>query len=409
MPLDVKRNERLLVWSLARRLLTHGENKFARFVTWVSFIGLTLGVTILTVVITVMNGFDHELKTRLLKAIPHVTIADVELDHPIYNVAATMPGVTSVHEYFQGFAAISVAGQVQPIKLYGVNAHGLDSLDYLSASMRQGKFDDLAQDPNGIIIGTPLARYLGLEIGDPVVVLGVESRSEGVAPKLLRFTLQGSFELGAEPDYGLAIVNLDRQPAQAWQAMGERGLQVQLLDPLRVQEVAADLSAEFRELQIDTWISAYGELFQAVRLEKSMMFLLLLLVVAIASFNIIAGQTMVVNDKRASIAILRTMGTTEAVIRNVFLLQGICIGVGGTVIGLALGILCSFNINSILAGLEVISGMHLLDGSFFVEVPVLVLPADLLLIAAMSCGLCLLSAWFPARRASLMDPVQALH
>ena len=133
------------------------------------------------------------------------------------------------------------------------------------------------------------------------------------------------------------------------------------------------------------------------------------LVVAIASFNIIAGQTMVVNDKRASIAILRTMGCTESLIRRVFLLQGVCIGLAGTLIGLVLGLACAFNINDILLGLQRVSGMHLLDGSFFVEVPVLVLPMDLLVIALMSCGLCLLSAWFPARRAALMDPVLALH
>jgi lipoprotein-releasing system permease protein len=237
----------------------------------------------------------------------------------------------------------------------------------------------------------------------------VENRNESVAPKLLRFTLAGTFELGAEPDYSLAIVNLARLSRAQWQQLGDHGLQVQLHDPLQAPQLTAQLIRQLPQQRIDSWDSAYGELFAAVRLEKSMMFLLLLLVVAIASFNIIAGQTMIVNDKRASIAILRTMGGKAGLIRRAFLLQGIGIGVSGTVLGLLLGLLCAFNINDILQALQSITGMHLLDGSFFVEVPVLVLPEDLLAIALMSCGLCLLSAWFPARRAAQLDPVQGLH
>ncbi len=146
-----------------------------------------------------------------------------------------------------------------------------------------------------------------------------------------------------------------------------------------------------------------------MQLEKSMMFMLLVLVVAIAAFNIIAGQTMVVNDKRSNIAILRTMGAPSRMILWVFLLQGLCISSVGTVLGLGLGLLCAFNINEILDGVQILTGMHLLDGSFFVEVPIRVLPGDMLLICAVSASLCLLSALLPARRAAQLDPVLALH
>jgi len=409
LTVQTERSSRRLAFALAARMLTHSENKFARFVTWVSFIGLALGVMVLTVVINVMNGFDGELKSRLLRSIPHVTIADATVQDPVFAAAQQIEGVVSVHPYFQGLGAISVGAQVQPVSLYGVDETGLESLSYLADTMRQGSLSDLAKDANAVILGAPLARYLSLAIGDPVVVMVMETRADSVAPKLLRFTLVGTFELGAEPDYSLAIVNLQRQSSGGWQALGTRGLQVQLDNPLDAPQVAAELMASVRGLAVDSWVSEYGELFDAVQLEKSMMFLLLLLVVAIASFNIIAGQTMMVNDKRASIAILRTMGAKESLIRQIFLLQGVCVGLLGTFIGLFFGLLAAFNINGILRVMESVTGRHLLDGSFFVEVPVLVIPGDLALIAIMSCSLCLLSAWFPARRASLLDPVEALH
>lgn len=390
-------------------MLMHGENRFARFVTWVSFFGLALGVMVLTVVITVMNGFDGELKSRLLRSIPHVTIADASISDPIFSAAKALPEVNSVHTYFQGLGAISVASEVQPVSLYGISHDGVASLSYLADTMRQGSLADLADNPNGLILGAPLARYLRLAMGDTVVVMAVESSADGVAPKLMKFTLVGTFELGAEPDYSLAIVNLQRHPTAVWQALGTRGLQIQLENPMDAQRIARGLQEQVPQSVVDSWDSAYGELFEAVRLEKSMMFLLLLLVVAIASFNIIAGQTMMVNDKRASIAILRTMGGNQTLIRRIFLLQGVGIGVTGTLVGLLLGLLSAYNINGILNALEGLTGMHLLDGSFFVEVPVLVLPGDLAIVAIMSCSLCLLSAWFPARRAASLDPVQALH
>ena len=174
---------------LARRLLTHGENRFARFVTWVSFLGLALGVMILTVVITVMNGFDSELKSRLLQSVPHITVAGAKAGDSLEGVAGALPEVASVHEYFQGLGALSIAGRVQPVTIYGVGAEGMASLGYLQKTLQQGSFAELQADVNGMLVGAPLARYLGLRVGDPVVLLAIATSADGVAPKLLRFTL----------------------------------------------------------------------------------------------------------------------------------------------------------------------------------------------------------------------------
>ena len=394
---------------LARRFAAHGTSRFARFVTWVSFIGLALGVMVLTLVITVMNGFDRELKTRLLQAVPHVTIGQADRQHEVFEAARNTPGVTAVHDFFRGVGAVSVAGEVQPVAVYGVGKGARPTLSFLARHIRQGSIDNLLGETNGMLLGEPLARYLRLSIGDVVMVVMVDNTERGVVPKILRFDLAGTFELGAEPDYSMVMVNIDRMSRNDWATMGTLGLQVQLQDPLQARGIAAQLRSSAGELSVESWESAYGELFRAVQLEKSMMFVLLLLVVAIASFNIIAGQTMLVNDKRASIAILRTMGAGHSLIRNVFLIQGVFVGVTGTAIGLLLGLLAAFNINVILTALQQVTGMHLLDGSFFVEVPVMVVVSDLLVVCAMSCGLSLLAAWMPARRAAALDPVQSLH
>ena len=433
---------------LAKRLLTAGENRFARFVTWVSFIGLTLGVLILTVVVTVMNGFDNELKTRLLSSVPHLTIqfqdsvatpaamqsqfnaakGRVQLDKKLGEdlgklMSSLVPDQqVQIHPYFQGVSALSVNGRVQPIGLYGVERSGASSIEHIGKAMRGGRFEDFYEQDNAILISQPIARHLGLLVGDSVVVLAVGSHRESVRPRLLRFELTGTFQLDAEIDYSLAIVNLSFLEPMTWREIGEYGTQIQFADPLSAPQLVplvtkglqSAISAEDRdnaniEVRVNSWAQTYGALFQAVQLEKSMMFVLLVLVVAIAGFNIIAGQTMMVNDKRSSIAILRTMGASGNLILRVFLFQGVLISVLGTLLGLLLGILCAKNINTILDGVQAITGMHLLDGSFFVEVPTKVEAFDLLFIAGVSISLCLLAALSPARKAAQLDPISALH
>ena len=390
-------------------MLGGGRNGFAKLVTWVSFVGLSLGVMVLTVVVTVMNGFDAELKSRLLQSIPHVTVDQPQAAAQIRTELEGDGAVLAVHNYFQGVGALTAAGEVQPISVYATDAQARESLGYIAQAMTHGTLEDLFADPSGLIIGAPLARYLGVFVGDQVMLMVVASHGESVRPRMVNTTITGLFELGAEPDYNLAIGHLDRFDASVWQTMGELGTQIQLKDPLAAEAFAAQFGAGNDQYNVQSWRASYGELFDAVALEKSMMFVLLLLVVAIAAFNIIAGQTMMVNDKRSNIAILRTMGATQSLMSRVFLLQGLFISLAGTLLGLALGVLVALNINAILDAVAALTGMHLLDGSFFVTVPILILPADLLTIGLISGVLCLLSAWVPARRAGALDPVENLH
>ncbi|MEM6999693.1 MAG: FtsX-like permease family protein [Pseudomonadota bacterium] len=392
-----------LVATLAWRLLVHSANRFARFVTWVSFLGLSLGVMLLTVVVTVMNGFDHELKSRLLMALPHITIQNREAQTLPTEALEKQAPLTATGNYFRGLGAATAGPRIYPITLYGFEPRTGGNWSEALAEAQEA----VAADPVGIALGRPLARILGARVGDMITVVTAQAQQDAVQPRVLKFRLSATFSLGAEPDYNLALVNLQRFSFERWRRFGEVGTQIQLVDPLNVQRIEQFLQRQ--EVPAVTWEEQYGELFRAVQLEKSMMFLLLLLVVAIAAFNIIAGQSMLVNDKRRNIAILQTMGCKRSTIRNTFLLQGLLISIVGTILGLGSGLLAAYHINEILDGVQLISGMHLLDGSFFVRVPVKVLPLDIGLIAFLSCGLCLLSAWLPARRASLLDPIHSLH
>ena len=286
---------------------------------------------------------------------------------------------------------------------------GSSQLGRLQDAVVQGSFAELGVVSQGVILGEPLARLFRLEVGDALTVAVTVPSKDSIALRTVRLNLVGTFELGAAPDYSLLVLNLADRSADQWRALGRLGTRLQLTDPMMVEQVAAQVRQMAPKAKIATWQDTYGELFQAVRLEKSMMFVLLLMVVAIASFNIVAGQSMMVNDKRAEIAILRTMGADQHFILQLFLFQGALICLLGISLGLTLGLLLSWHIDWVVDALSIVTGKHLLEGSYFVRVPTRVVPSDLVLISCLSLGLALLSAWLPARRAAEVPPAQFLH
>jgi lipoprotein-releasing system permease protein len=275
--------------------------------------------------------------------------------------------------------------------------------------MQEGALVDLAGPGHGIVMGAPLASRLGLFVGDTIALVISEPSASGLKPIMQPYRLAGTFELGAELDYSLVVVDRADLAVADLASIGRSGIRLVLTDPLLADSVAGDIVRKAPGLNVSSWADSYGELFQAVRLEKLMMFLILLMVVAVATFNIVSGQMMVVADKRPDIAILRTMGAEARTIRLTFLFQGVLISGVGILAGLVLGVLVAYRISDIVAWMKAWFGFGLLDGTYFVEVPVLVLASDLLAIACLSGVLCLLSAWLPARRAALMNPVDGLH
>jgi lipoprotein-releasing system permease protein len=396
-------------WWIALRYVRVRRRRFASFITRISVAGLTLGVLVLTVVISIMNGFDAELKQRILGTVPHVLVEDVRVNDAGLEPVLAHPRVEAAYNFFAGAGMATAGGSVNPVTIYGIDRTALGALPTIRAGLRFGTLDELLEQPRGLLMGAPLAVHLGLLPGDSLALVISEPGPGGVTPRLLRYQLTGVFEVGAELDYSLVLVAMDSLPAQRLGALGTRGVRITIDDPLAAAGFATRVAAANPQWTVSSWADHYGELFQAVRLEKVLMFLILLMVVAVAAFNIVSGQSMAVTDKQADIAILRTMGAPDGTILRIFLLQGLVISSLGIGVGLAAGVVTAHYIGGIIATVERWLGFRLLEGTYFVEVPSVVEVTDLVVIAAMSWTLCLVSAWLPARRAANLNPVAGLH
>lgn len=395
------------LWIGWRYLAIRGR-AFVSLITWVSVLGLGLGVAVLVVVISVMNGFDEELHRRILGTVPHVVLTP-----PAESDATDLARFAPVGEAFRFFEAEGMAARgsgVEAVAVYGVDARGIAAMDVVAQKMTTGSIDRLVTTPGGLVMGAPLAAHLGLAVGDPVTLVLSTPTNDTVVPRLERFTLVGTFEIGADLDYGLVLVGFDDIRARGLASTGRVGVRLKLAEPLKVGAAVAALTALVpTSWQITDWRSNYGELFRAVKLEKGMMFMLLVLIVAIAAFNIVSAQTMLVNEKRSDIAILRTMGASQGLVLRLVLVQGILVALAGIGFGLTLGLVLAHNVTETVSLLETLIGARLLDGTYFDTVPSLVLPSDIALIAVVSFTFCLFSALHPARRAASLNPAEALH
>ena len=399
-----------MLW-MARRYLTSRRNQYASFVNWVSFAGLALGVMVLTVVVSVMNGFDRELKTRLLGAVPHaLALPPPNWDFETRYAPAPAVGVVSVSRLFQGSAMISRGGAVTALALLGVDAEEAGGLDLIADSIVRGTLEELFEGRGGIMLGAPLARALGLGVGDPVTLVVMAPAANGARPRVERFTLRATFEVGAAPDATFAVVRFDDIERRGLAASGAAGWRMVFADPMDVPMAEADLRASLPPgWRLTTWMDSYGELFRAVGLEKTLMFVSLALVVAIAAFNIVSGQTMLVNDKRRDIAMLTTIGAPSRFLVEVFLVQGFSVAILGICVGLVGGVLIAWNVDPVVSGIEWLTGQSILSGTGFGEMPSAVLASDLVVIAALSLGLCFLAVLRPALKAVAENPAAALH
>lgn len=407
---------------LAWRYLFAGRKRFAALITWTSVIGLALGVMVLTVVVSVMNGFERELRSRLLGAVPHLQLsaaAGAALPEGLPAPAEgkpPWPQVVRQLRMFDSQGMITQNGQVSPIALQGFDNEGLAALTApdsvfagsgLTALARNG--EAVAGSERGIVLGAPLARHLGLLRGDTVVLILSEPVKGGLKPRLLRFALVGTFTLNAELDTSLAVIHSSALPTSLRARVGRESLRLDLAQPTAADRVASRLAASQPELRVTAWTRTYGEFFRAVALEKTLMFLVLLLVVAVATFNIVSGQLMVVAEKQGDIAILRTMGARAAVIRRAFTLQGLIIASLGIFAGLGLGVLAAANISVFIGWLGEMTSYRLLQGTYFAQLPTEVRSSDLLIIGSLAFLLSLLAAFIPAARAADLNPVEALH
>lgn len=395
------------------------RNHFISFISLTSMIGLTLGVMVMIVVLSVMNGFDHELRTRILGMVPHATVSSyTPLDD--WQAVAEQVGqhqeVVATAPFTQLQGMLTHSGSVRPVLVTGVLPQAEDAVSIIGAHMQAGSLDNLASGEFGIVVGEIYARQFGLQLGDKLTFILPEASvtPAGVFPRLKRFTVQGIFKVGAELDGSMALIHIeDAARLQRWPAHQVEGVRLKLnnlFDAPRVSwEIARSISDE--DLRPRDWTRSHGNLFQAIQMEKTMIALLLLLIVAVAAFNIISTLIMVVTDKKADIAILRTLGASPRQIMAIFMVQGTLIGVVGTLIGATLGVIAAMNITGWVAWLESLLGHEFLstDVYFISYLPSRLHSADVIMICAAALGMSFLATLYPAWRASRTQPAEALR
>jgi lipoprotein-releasing system permease protein len=396
------------------------RNHFVSFISLTSMIGLALGVVVMIVVLSVMNGFDHEMRTRVLGMVPHATIESGEPISDWQSLAAKVkqnPQVEAVAPFTQMQGLLTNNGNVQKILLNAIDPAQERKVSIIDQFMKQGRLDDLVAGGFGVVIGDKAATKLGVVIGDKVTFVAPEVTvtPAGMFPRMKRFTVVGIFHVGAgELDGYLGVTNLqDLARLHRWKPDQVQGLRLKFTDLFKAPRTAYEIAQNLGEHQYYSrdWTRTHGNLYQAIGMEKSIIGLLLLLIVAVAAFNIISTLVMVVNDKRSDIAILRTLGATPGQIMAIFMVQGTVIGVVGTAIGAAVGIFAALNVSAAISALEGLIGHKFLNADvYFIDyLPSQLLPEDVFLVCGAALILSFLATLYPAWRAARTQPAEALR
>ncbi|MGE8177024.1 lipoprotein-releasing ABC transporter permease subunit [Pseudomonas fluorescens] len=396
------------------------RNHFVSFISLTSMIGLALGVVVMIVVLSVMNGFDHEMRTRVLGMVPHATIESGEPISDWQSLAAKVqqnPQVVAVAPFTQMQGLLTNNGQVQKVLLNAVDPDQERKVSIIDNFMTQGKLDDLSPGSFGIVIGDKAATKLGVGLGDKLTFVAPEVTvtPAGMFPRMKRFTVVGIFHVGAgELDGYLGLTNLDDLARlHRWKPNQVQGLRLKFDDlfqaPRTAWNIAQNLDGDHYYAR--DWTRTHGNLYQAIRMEKAMIGLLLLLIVAVAAFNIISTLVMVVNDKKGDIAILRTLGSTPGQIMAIFMVQGTVIGVVGTAIGAVVGMFAALNVSAAISALEGLIGHKFLNADvYFIDyLPSQLMAEDVLMVCGAALVLSFLATLYPAWRAARTQPAEALR
>lgn len=393
------------------------NNHFISFISLVSMLGLMLGVAALIVVLSVMNGFDRELRGRILGMVPHATITGYNEPIADWQTAAKMlehdPRVIASAPFITAQGMLTARNQVRASLVQGVDPQEEKDVSIVTRHMKSGDWESLQPGEFGIVLGDLIARVLGVGVGDKVTLVLPEASISvaGVTPRLKRFTVVGTFSVGAELDSNLAYIHI-ADAAKLKRIKGVEGIRLTFEDlfdaPYAVRSLAEQLDGFF---QISDWTRTQGNLFQAIQMEKRMVGLLLFLIVFVAAFNIVSTLVMVVTDKKADIAILRTLGATQGTIMRIFMVQGVVIGAAGTFIGTLLGVLLALTVSDLVAGIEKMLGIQFLNADvyFISSLPSELIWADVGLIASSAFAISFLATLYPAWKASRTQPAEALR
>jgi lipoprotein-releasing system permease protein len=393
------------------------RNTFISFIALTSMAGIALGVAALIVVLSVMNGFQDELRNRILSVASHVEIRGIPdlRDWPeVARVAKRDPRVIAAAPYVAGQAMLTAADVNRGVLLRGVDPALEEGVAEIGAHMKAGRLDDLKPGGFGIVLGSEVARALGVGLGDSVVAITPQGTvtPAGTLPRVKSFRVVGIFEIGMyEFDNGLALIDLD-DAQKLYRIEGVSGVRLKLADMFTAPAVARSLLSTLpADAEVRDWTMSHANFFRAVQMEKRVMFIILTLIVAVAAFNIVSAQIMLVTDKQADIAILRTLGATPASIMTIFVIQGALIGMIGTLIGVVGGILLALNVGTVVPAIERLFGITFLDKSVYYisELPSQLQRGDVVTIAAIALVLALLATIYPSFKAARVNPAEALR
>jgi len=402
-----------------RYLRSRTRNRFVSFISLISIVGIALAVAVLIVVLSVMNGFEYEVRNRILSIVSHAAIvgwdgrlSDWQLAS---DVAAASANTEAVAPFVSGQGMLVSDTTIRGVEFRGVDPLAEAQVSGLPALLDSGSLDDLETGRYRMLIGRSLAEMLAVGVGDSVIMMVAESVTTpaGLVPRMRRFEVAGVFYAGMY-EYDRGLIYLHRDDAARLLRLGDSvsGVRISMKDPLlaptAVRRIARDLG---QDVFITDWTRQHANFFRSIRLTKAIIFVILLMVVAVAAFNVVSTLVMVVREKQSDIAILRTLGSSPRAILAIFMSQGVMIGLVGTALGVALGAVVASNIDVIVAALERLLGFRFLepDVYFISDFPSRISRTDILRVSGIAVLLAIISPIYPALRGARTQPAAALR
>ncbi len=406
-------------WRYTRAGRAGRRNGFISFISGVSMLGIALGVAALIIVLSVMNGFQKEVRDRMLSVIAHVEIFDTTGSglarwQMLAEAALQNPQVAAAAPFVAAQALLARGEDMHGVMVRGISPAEEATVTPLAAQLKDTVLTKLQPGAWGVVLGTQLARSMGVVEGDSVTLVTPSGQTTpaGVVPRLKQMTVVGVFNAGHyEYDSGLVLMHID-DAARLFRTGGPQGVQLRLKDQQLAREVSAELTASLGpQVMVRDWTRTNAAWYDAVQIEKRMMFIILTLIVAVAAFNLVSTLVMTVTDKQADIAILRTLGASPRSIMGIFMVQGAASGVIGTLAGLGLGLLIAFNVDVIVPALESLFNASFLPSSVYLisRMPSDPQASDIVPIGVISLVLAFVATLYPSWRASRVNPAEALR
>ena len=411
--------QRFEYWIGNRYVRSRSSNGFVSMISAISMLGIAIAVMVLIVVMSVVNGFERELKDRLLAMTAHASIEGTEGElsgsAELIELAVKNPRVSAAAPYVDGQALLVFEKQISGIELRGIEPEAESSVSGSDSVMQNGTLADLVSGEFNIVLGVELARAMQADVGDKVTVTLAEGRvtPAGVVPRTKRFTVSGIYRVGMyEFDRRLAFINIGDAQRLYRKRNSVSGVRLNVTDIYEAPAIVREVALENGELVlVSDWTRRHVNFFRSIQITKSILFVILMMVIAVAAFNIVSTLVMVVKDKQADIAILRTIGARPMSILRIFVTQGAIVGVVGTLTGVAMGVLLALNLESIISFLESAFGIKFLaaDVYFISDLPSELQYRDVALVAVIALVLALISTIYPAWVAAKTAPAEALR